>query len=65
MEAKDTVIPGHYSPEEFTRLQHQAEISFKAGYDKGHTEARNHCEDVLLPQEKQAGIQLVVEPWCK
>lgn len=32
---EDTIIPGHYSPEEFTRLQLQAKTSFKAGYQKG------------------------------
>lgn len=31
IEAKDTVMPGHYSPEEFTQLNKQAKVSFKAG----------------------------------
>jgi hypothetical protein len=39
----------------------EIEEARKAGYDKGYTEARNHCEDVLLPQEKLAGIKEVVE----
>jgi len=33
----------------------------KAGEDKGYAQARNHCEDVLLPQERLAGIKEVVE----
>jgi len=39
----------------------QAEISFKAGYQQGYTRARNHCEDVLLPLERVAGMKEVVE----
>jgi len=39
----------------------QAKISFKAGEDKGYAQARNHCEDILLPQERQAGIKEVVD----
>jgi hypothetical protein len=33
VKAIETVMPGHYSPEEFYRLNKQAEISFKAGQD--------------------------------
>ena len=39
----------------------QAEISFKAGYQQGYTRARNHCEDVLLPLERVAGMKEVGE----
>lgn len=43
----------------------QDKISFKVGeklgYTRGYASARSHCEDVLLPQEKLAGIEEVVE----
>ena len=39
----------------------QAEISFKAGEDKGWAHARQHCEDVIIPQAKLEGRGEVVE----
>ena len=39
----------------------QAEISFKAGGDKGYAHARQHCEDVIIPQAKAEGRREVVE----
>ena len=37
METKwfDTVIPGHYTPEEFARLKKQAEATWKAAFEAG------------------------------
>jgi len=41
-------------------LEAQAEISFKAGEDKGYAHARQHCEDVIIPQaETQARKEVV------
>ncbi len=34
MKSEDTVISGHYSPKEFTRIKEQAELSFKAGINE-------------------------------
>ena len=49
MEAKDTVMVGHYSPEEFTRLNKQAEISFKAGIKEVAEWLQNNCKYELEP----------------
>ena len=44
-----------------SRERYLAEISFKAGEDKGYAHARQHCEDVIIPQAKVEGMKEVVE----
>ena len=63
MEAKDTVIkiPLDFYGATAPLLERQAELSFKAGEDKGYAHARQHCEDVIIPQAKAEGIREVVE----
>ena len=39
----------------------QAEISFKAGEDKGYIHAKQHCEDVIIPQAEAQARREVVE----
>lgn len=73
MDAKDTLMSDLELWEEFgigklsigdwlrVALRAQADISFNAGEDKGYAQARAHCEDVILPQERLAGIKEVVD----
>ena len=54
MEAKtwqDTVLPGHYTPEEFARLKKQAEATWKS-------------RDSEVKEAEQAGMRKVVEWIC-
>ena len=37
-----------------------ADIVFKAGEDKGYAHARQHCEDVIIPQARQDGRKEVI-----
>ena len=55
MEAKDTVMPGHYSSEEFTHLNKQAEISFKAGQQEEYKKWIKSCmgAGMLISEPKQ------------
>ena len=78
MEAKDTVLSNkkiqllgqQYEDEVPTYdLNHylllaQAEISFKVGEDRGYTHARQHCEDVIIPQAAAQARREVAE-WIK
>ena len=75
MEAKDTVKRitdddrRYLTPPQLAKLRTdrlaQAKISFKAGEDKGCAHARQHCEDVIIPQAeaeaRKAGVRKVVE----
>ena len=63
MEAKNwesTIIPGHYSPEEFTRLQLQAKTAFKTGYLEGHNKGWNDGAKAGEDKGKQEGFDKVV-----
>jgi len=65
MDYKDTINAQGVMPASKLAIRlDQAEISFKAGEDKGYAHARQHCEDVIIPQtEKQARKEVV--DWIK
>lgn len=57
MEAKDTIIPGRYSPKELDYAINQAEITFKAGYDEGLIDKRAFDTDIAY----KIGLSEVVD----
>ena len=61
MKFEDTVMPGHYSPEEFTRLNKQAAVTWDIAYKAGRESLAKSIGPIAYDVGKQAGMKEVVE----